>query len=516
MDRTSKIFSLDFIWTILPAALMAIVLALLPLRSWDYWWHIAMGRLFNSSGVVPKANYFLYTLDATTPYFVQPWLGQWMLFRLHELGGLELVLLLRDLLAASAFGAIGWVAARRSHSKPLGAMAALIGMFFCFRCIDERPELLMWPIFVVLLILAYDIRSRRRALGWLTLFPLVAAFWVNVHGSFLMPAILAGAFGAAAVTDIFLKRGQAGINTSAAAWTFTAAACLAALLLNPAGLKIFTFLKNMTSNEIMRSYITEWMPTTLRFPPILGPIFYLVSAATCFLFWRHWRELDLADLFLFVGFFAMTVKFCRAFLWFGLIWPLAISPYLRELNFLFDPKENTESSWKWLNLVLVTTLIAAAIALQPISAWQARLVSAWQYIPTRSQNPLKGRVMAETPVEPVEILRGRGNIHHLFHDVIYAGFIIYRLQDAKPRQMVFMDQRIDFPGPDLWKLYDDISSTNAWRSAFQKYDIDAVIANQSSQAPLIRRLKQERDWTLLYEDKFNALFVHQDGLKAGP
>ncbi len=124
--------------------------------------------------------------------------------------------------------------------------------------------------------------------------------------------------------------------------------------------------------------------------------------------------------------------------------------------------------------------------------------------------------MAETPVEPVEILRRRGNIHHLFHDMIYAGFIIYQLQDARPRQMVFMDQRIDFPGPALWKLYDDIGSTNAWRSAFQKYDIDAVIANQGSQAPLIRRLKRERAWTLLYEDKFNVLFVHQDGLKAGP
>jgi hypothetical protein len=514
MNRTTssrRFSSLDFLWTMLPAALMAIALALLPLRSWDYWWHLAMGRLFDASGVIPQANYFLYTLDAATPYVVQPWLGQWLLFRLHELGGLDLVLLLRDLLAAATFGAIGWAAARRSHSRPLGAMAALIGLFFSFRCIDERPELLMWPIFTALLILAYDLRSRRRAWGWLALFPLVAALWVNVHGSFLMPAILAGAFAAAAVTDIFLKPGKAGTYAAAAAWSLTFAACLAALLFNPAGLKIFTFFRNLTGNEIMRRYITEWMPTTLGFPPILGPLFYLVAAATGYLFWRHRRHLDPVDLFLLVGFFALTVKFCRGFLWFGLVWPLAASPYLRELNFIFEGKDISRGASKWLNLALVTALIAAALALQPVSAWQARLVSAWQVIPTRSQYPLRGRVMGETPVEPVEILRREGHFQHIFHDLIYAGFIIYRLQDANPRQLVFMDQRIDLPGPALWKLYDDISAAQDWQAAFQKYDIDAVIASYRSQAPLIRRLKQEKAWTLLYEDKFNALFVRQGG-----
>jgi hypothetical protein len=509
-SNSSKLLSLDLLWTILPAALIAITLGLLPLRSWDFWWHIAMGRLVNASGAVPAANYFLYTMDAATPSFIQPWLGQWVLFQLHHLGGLELVLLLRNVLAAAVFGAIGWTAARRSGAAPLGALAALIGMVFCFRCIDERPELLVWPLFVVLLLLAYSIRAGRRPLGWLVFFPLATVVWVNVHGSFLMPAILAVAFGAAALADLLLQPQKAPPG-AVAAWGLTVAACLAALLVNPAGPKIFTFLTNMTNNEVLRQYITEWMPTTLYFPPILGPFFYLIAAATLFLFWRHRRELDPVDLFLFVGFWVMAMKFCRSLLWFGLVWPLAISPYLRDLKFFFKPEKDTVSSRPWLNLGLAATLTVAALVLQPLTARQARLVSAWQVVPTRSQDPLRGRVMAETPVEPVEILHRRGNVHHLFHDQRYAGFIIYRLQDANPRQMVFVDQRIEFPSPALWKLYDDIGDGNSWRPAFDHYDIDAVIASQSSQAPLIRLLKKERAWTILYEDSFNALFVRQGG-----
>ena len=69
-------YDLKLVWALVPFALLGISLGMMPLRSWDYWWHISFGRVIASTGEMPLFNHFLYTLPADTPSYVQAWLSQ--------------------------------------------------------------------------------------------------------------------------------------------------------------------------------------------------------------------------------------------------------------------------------------------------------------------------------------------------------------------------------------------------------------------------------------------------------
>ncbi|MFU8802334.1 MAG: hypothetical protein ACNA8W_00855, partial [Bradymonadaceae bacterium] len=108
--------------------MVAALLAMSPVRSMEYWWHLSIGRLVDYWGRVPATNFFSYTGDPETSLFIQPWASQWFLFVLHDLGGIDLPIFIRSVLAAATLFAVTWIAARKTGSSPRAATAALMAV----------------------------------------------------------------------------------------------------------------------------------------------------------------------------------------------------------------------------------------------------------------------------------------------------------------------------------------------------------------------------------------------------
>lgn len=501
-------YTLDLVWLVLPFALTLLCFGLLPLRSWDYWWHITMGRLIDHFQAVPAANHYLYTMDPKAPSFIQPWMSQWLLFWLHDVGGLQLALLARNLLAAVVFGFVGVAAIRRTRSPMRGALVTMVGLLIAFQLIALRTHMFVWPLFGLLLWVGYQVRRRRFPLALVAVFPAVAALWANLHGSFLLVAAIALAFAGAAVLDRWMGAREFSA-VRVAVWVGGVLASLAAPMLNPRGAQIYGYVADLMSNHEIRTTVTEWMPTSFSNPAGIGVFFYVVLVAGAALMWRNRDKLDPADALLFAGFGLVAALGARGLMWFGIVVPVTLAPYLAMAKQAQQakPTEAPGCMVSLVNLGLAFGLLVAAGLLQPGTVIQREVVTSFPPIPVRTDPPMAGLVPADTPVVPVEILRKYPKGMHLFHDQRYAGYLMYQLTKLHPMPMVFVDQRIELPPAKIWKLYALTNSTSAWKGIFQQYDIRAAVLNKKRQAKLVERMRQDTMWTLAYEDAHNALFV---------
>ena len=145
------------------------------------------------------------------------------------MGGLTLTVLGRGLLVALAYSLV-WLTARRLGAGRIGAaLVLLLAVLVSSNNWSMRPQLFAYPLFGLSFYLLYRWQNgRKRAVCWL---PLISLLWVNLHGSFIMLILLAGAA---------LVFGRGDRRTLA----FAFAGILLATLVNPRGSGSWTYVFN--------------------------------------------------------------------------------------------------------------------------------------------------------------------------------------------------------------------------------------------------------------------------------
>lgn len=487
-------FTLNFVWAILPFALVAIGFGVMPLKSWDYWWHIAFGRMTAATHEIPMHAHWLYTMPADAPAWVQPWLAQWLMYHIHEAFGLHGALLLRNVLAATAFGGLGLWAARRAGSPMVGALLALLASAFGFFTIAARTHLFVWPLFLVLLPTAYALRSGRGHLSALCLFPVVTALWVNLHGSFPIPIFLAGTFAAAELFDRW--RGGASHTPRGPTWWHwgvTAAACFVATGLNPRGWAVWDYLLRLSLSEDVRAVITEWWPTWPWSPVGYGALFYLLVLAVAGLMWRARARLDAADAVVLLWVAALTVMQARFLLWFAFTLPIVASPYLQPRGVAEESMPS--NAMQAVNVMIGVALIVVGLAVQPWSNANP-LAAELQAAPARTSEPDLGLAQADAPYDAIPALKQRfAEVPRLFHDHKNAGFLLYQLDVGRFQQVVFLDNRVElWPAAD-WEKFDAIGRGENAEAELDAWEVEAVVASYDTQAGLIEVLQGSPRWS---------------------
>ncbi len=502
---------IDLLWLLLPAAIALGGFGILPLRSWDYWWHLTMGRLVNYWGAVPAANHFLYTMPADAASYDQPWLAQLLLYGLHFNGSVHLALLARNVAVGAGVAWLSWRAMQRCDSVVVGSIATLGALPFVFAFVEVRPTLFAWPLFCLLLGLGYAILQGRRSRGWLAVFPAVSALWANLHGSFLLAVVLIGLF---MIADAARERtGPGRFDWSVpGAWAAAGTASLLAPLLNPRGAEIYRYVYGQFTDDVVGTTVTEWLPTTLTNPPGVGAYFYLtLLVAGGLIIWRR-GETELIDRLLFATFALFAVGYARGLLWFGFVLPLTLAPSLRHLGRSADERPPPHAAMKYLHTLLAAAFVVVPLAVQPTWQWRVDWTADSPLFEVRSRAPMKGVVQDETPFEATEILGRHSEPPRLFHDERYAGFLLYHLTDEKPRQLVFVDQRIELPSDRIWSLYYNvIGKPDVWKGVFHQHEVRAAVLSNSRQRSLVDRLAEASDWSQAMTTDAWSFFLKETG-----
>jgi hypothetical protein len=502
------VLTLDHVW--LAAALMLIALRplLTPIPPNDFWWHMATGRATLAQGGIPIADSFSYT-QLGQPFFNQGWLAQLLMYGLYQLGGLPLIIILQALVIALAYGLLLRLCLLRTGQVQLSVgLLLLTTLPLSFDNWLVRPQSYAFPLFVGTLTILTEYRLAFKNRLWLL--PLLMILWVNIHGSFVLGGVLI----AATLAGEWLKRRITGWR-EAASWAsrpigapedvltrpeperqppllpllLWGAATALALLVNPRGLEVIGYVRNLLGTSAVTNLVTEWAPPTIREPG--GTIFFLfLCICMCVLTYAR-RRPDLTDLLLFFAFLWNALSANRNIVWFGFVATLLVVVQAATLIGTPRAARGVVGS-STLNAVLIGLLgLLLAIALP---WWKPALLP-----------PSVGALLSEdTPIAAVAFLQGQPDRpRRLFHSEAYGSYLIWQA----PEQPVFIDTRIELYPIEQWRDFIDLGQGKNVSALLAKYDIDGLLLDSVRQKPLIEFARKDGGWVERYKDEHTVYFT---------
>jgi hypothetical protein len=270
-ERTTIAIAIALVIILTPAAIA-------PIRSYDFFWHLATGRWIADHDAIPRTDPFSVASDRT------PWInGEWLFdVLLYAINGLSAALILKALFVAATFAAAFYFAARESDD---GTAALLTAIAFAgaWSRMDLRPS----TIAAGLLMTQIAVR-RSQIADWS--FVLITILWINVHPSALLAPIIA----------LIFRR-----------WIVAVASAFA-LLVNPFGYHAVLAPIRLTLFARGGEFVNaEWLPSA----PLTFPLLYVCVVIGLIAF-------------------AMTRKEIARFVLFGLLAYLAIA-HVRNQGLFF-------------------------------------------------------------------------------------------------------------------------------------------------------------------------------------
>jgi hypothetical protein len=488
--------SLDAVYLFTALAFLALRPLMTPIQPHDFWWHMATGRMIVETGTIPAVDTFSYT-QAGSEFYNQGWLAQVLMYALYNLGSLPLLIIVQALVLATAYGILLALCIRRSGALRLSVVLLLLTTLpLSFDNWQIRPQSYAFPIFAVFLYILAAWRSRgfgseRRHRLWLL--PALMVVWVNLHGSFVLGGVLItlvfiGEIGLRTLGDRRLppaERPERPPLTELLLWGGITAA---ALLLNPGGVGVLSYVFNLLSSSQVTTLVQEWAPPTVR--TINGMIFYLYLIFLLLIFAYTSRRPDPVDMLLLLPFLWLAFGAVRNIVWFGILAAPIVTLQLAAML----PQDRRRNQ----GLPLMNGLLIGLISMF--------LVLGLPWIkPHLGLPPQLGNLIAvDTPVEAVAELQQREpGPERLFHAMSYGSYLIW----AAPDMPVFIDPRIELYPYEQWQDYLRLSNGRNVAELIAEYRFDGMLLSKTEQAPLIAHLAEDPAWRQVYADEQNTVFL---------
>lgn len=483
-----------FLWPWLGVAALACVVARWPILTPDVWWHLATGRWIAEHGL-PQTDPFSYTL-VDHPWLVHQWLADRMLWAWHEGFGLAGLVSFRGLIVAAAFG-VAYRLARQHVATGTAMILLLPAVYASQRNWLDRPQYLTF-LFLPLLLLLLE-RHRRVAGRWIWCVPLLFLAWVNVHGGFLLGAVVL--VGWTAIRTM-LPGSHPGSRRTLLVVTGLS---LVATLINPSGWEGATYPLQYVGSGLRGSLQEETVGS------LHGPYawtHFVLSLAVLGSFW--WQRQTMVWPHLFVAVLLVLLSWPRLGSWelpfaaerhaplllLGgvpiLAWNTRAWWQRWEQRFAQWSRQGT-ATWCW----GLTLLAAVAVVIGLVGRWP------------RDNNP-DARVLAgRYPRVAARWLEQNPIPGAMINPYRWGGYLIYRLH---PQYSVWIDSRGDLYGPARLEEHSLLhhvppDSDRQIQELLEKYDANVVVWPLLSLdygplqvSPLSRWLLASREWQLLFFD----------------
>jgi hypothetical protein len=383
-------------------------------------------------------------------------------------------------------------ARRRSGSWRLAALAALLAGAMTINNLTTRTQNWAWVPFglYVLILGAYTAGQVSRRV--LLALPLLMAFWVNVHGSFVLGLALIALFAAGETLRRLLGQPQAMAWHRLATLYLAGVATVAAALLNPSGTGIFGYVARLTSNSAIQSLVSEWQPPTTR--SLAGQIFFISALALLAAFGLGRRRPTITDMLLVGAFLWQALGGQRHVGWYGML----AMPILAQS--LAAPRAvSARIVRRRLALpgaLLALLLLATLVAVQP--PLKARLPLPQPYQSLFADLPgAPGLFSTDTPVAAAAYLRANPG-GRLFNDMGYGAYLDWALY---PTMQVFIDPRIELYDAQIWQDYVAIGDARDYHALLaEKYGVTRVLLDLRTQPRLAAALAADARWEREYAD----------------
>ena len=463
----------SLLWLGLVLSIALAIAFLLPVTPQDYWWYLRVGRDTLTAGAVPAVDALSFT-QAGMPVVYHSWGAALLFWLTYKLAGLPLTVFLRGLLVALAYSLV-WLTARRLGAGRLGAaLVLLMAVLASSNNWSVRPQLFAYPLFALALYLLYRWHKGDRYVVWGL--PFISLLWVNLHGSFVLLILLAGAA---------LVFGRGDRRTLALA----AAGVLLATFINPRGFGSWTYVINSLTVASSQVFSGEWGPPVntgwqmnIFFLWLLGfPLLVVLSP----------RKLDRLEWTWFLGFGFLALWGERYVIWFVFILAVLTALLLAdwEKKYLGDPKPGSPLLNRTLSLLLV--LLPLSLLPGVRDAW-------WPSAPAVTEN---------TPIAATQWLAAHPDLPGPLWSEI--GFSSY-LEFALPERPTWIDTRFEVFPVAQWQQYQDITDTNwDWSSLLDQTGVNLLMVSVNQQPALLEALDHQDKWCELYRD--DEAVIYQRG-----
>lgn len=458
------------LWLALVLSAALAVAFLLPVTPQDYWWYLRVGRDTLAAGALPTTD-ALSSSQAGAPVVYHSWGAALIFWLVYRLGGLTLTVLGRGLLVALAGGLL-WLAARRLGAGRLGAaLTLLLAVLASSNNWSLRPQLFAYPLFAAALFVLYRWQAgERKAVWWL---PLLSLAWVNLHGSFVILVLLAGA-------ALVFGRG----DRRALGLAF--AGLLLATLLNPRGFGAWGYVFDSLTVPSSQVYSAEWRP-----PVNTGwqmNLFFLWLLAFPLLAAASSRKLTRLEWAWFLGFGFLALWGLRYVVWFVFVLMLLTAALLAdwERKFLGDPKPGSPALNRTLGLLLVLLPLALLPGLR--DTW-------WADAPPATEN---------TPVAAAEWLAARPDLPGpLWSEIGFSSYLEFALPERPP----WMDPRFEVFPVEQWQAYQRISlASHDWQTLLDATGASLLMVSPQTQPDLLPALVASPAWCERYRDEVAVIY----------
>ena len=486
----------DLLWPLIILAGFLFFTALVPLPPNDYWWHLRIGEVIFTESRIPSTNLYAWTLPADQPFFYAAWLGELLLYLTHRVGGLELNIFLRTVLAGLTYALVMIEARRHSASWRIAALLLALACMMSTNNLIVRTQMYAWLPFMVMFTLLSRYADGQLRPVWLAVCPLGMLAWVNLHGSFVLGLGLMGIFLIGETLRRILKA-EGALSRHRLGWLAGAtAATFLATLVNPRFTGIIGYVRGLLGNQPVQQFIQEWQPPTpdglansIFFASILLLILALAISRARFtptqillvlaLLWLAWSGQRS------VAWYAMAVLPLSGKLLRGIPLRLPALPAQR----------------KWINNVLVIALCLPVLLVQP---WfvQSFPLPATYWAQVQNDSRVGPLMDTHTPIGAAEYLQQHPG-GRLFNELGYGSYLIW----AVPDQGVFIDPRIELYPVNLWEDYIDISRGVRAIELLEAYQVERVLLDTSLQSELLSLLENNPEWHLEYKDEISQVWA---------
>jgi hypothetical protein len=482
--------TLDHVYICVAMVLLALRPMLTPIPPNDFWWHMATGREIVASGQIPLVDHFSFT-QSGMPFFNQGWLAQILMYGLYQAGGLPIVILSQALLIAGAYGLLLRLCIQRTGRLRMSvALLLLTTMPLSFDNWTVRPQSYVFPLFVGFLYILTQYRLGMARRLWMM--PILMICWVNMHGSFVLGlALIALTIFGMVVEQVWEQKNRRTLEQTGAvarapisnrALFFWGVITALATLVNPRGIGVLSYVRDLLSSSQVTSLVQEWVPPTIR--DTGGMIFFIFLIGTFLLIGYARKKPQFSDLLLLLAFLWLALGAVRNIVWFGFIATPIVCVAVASM--LPEQRGRVVQGSGLINGVLVGLLgLLLCIGLP--------------WIKPVLLPPSVGALVSEgTPVAAVRFMQSQAvRPQHLFHEMGYGSYLIW----AAPEQKVFIDPRIELYPFEQWRDYLNLGQANNLTVLFERYQIDGALLHATDQEALVQALERDPAWQVQYRDE---------------